>query len=178
MITLKRITTSDRELYAYLEGLMTQSFPSDEYRDLNELRDFTDHRPHFYNNIILNDGQPIGLISYWDFDDFYYAEHFAIDPTQRNGGYGKAVLQHLCNALHKPIVLEVEMPEEEIAKRRVSFYQRNGFTLWENEYRQPPYKAGDDFLPMRLMVYGPLDSEKDYERVKKRIYHDVYNAKA
>ena len=46
MITLQRITTSDRELYAFLEELMTRSFPADEYRDLNELRDFTDHRTH------------------------------------------------------------------------------------------------------------------------------------
>ena len=174
MITLQRITTADRELYAFLEGLMTRSFPSDEYRDLDELRDFTDHRPHFYNNIVLNDGTPIGLLSYWDFDDFYYAEHFAIDPTQRNGGYGKAVLQHLCQLLDKPIVLEVEEPDEEMARRRIGFYQRNGFVLWDNEYRQRPYKPGDPCLPMRLMVYGPLDSRKDYNRVVRRIYRDVY----
>lgn len=174
MITLQRITTADRELYAFLEGLMTRSFPSDEYRDLDELRDFTDHRPHFYNNVVLNDGTPIGLLSYWDFDDFYYAEHFAIEPTQRNGGYGKVVLQHLCQLLDKPIVLEVEEPDEEMARRRIGFYQRNGFVLWDNEYRQPPYKPGDPCLPMRLMVYGPLDSRKDYNRVVRRIYRDVY----
>lgn len=176
MITFQRITTADRELYAFLEELMTRSFPADEYRDLNELRDFTDHRPHFYNNVILNDGHPIGLISYWDFDDFYYAEHFAIDPTQRNGGYGKATLEHLCRLLDKPIVLEVEEPDEEMARRRIGFYQRNGFVLWDNEYRQPPYKPGDSYLPMRLMVYGPLDSRKDYNRVVRRIYRDVYKA--
>lgn len=174
MITLQRITTADGKLYAFLEGLMTRSFPSDEYRDLDELRDITDHRPHFYNNVVLNDGTPIGLLSYWDFDDFYYAEHFAIDPTQRNGGYGKAVLQHLCQLLDKPIVLEVEEPDEEMARRRIGFYQRNGFVLWDNEYRQPPYKPGDPCLPMRLMVYGPLDSRKDYNRVVRRIYRDVY----
>lgn len=176
MITLQRITTADGELYAFLEGLMTRSFPSDEYRDLDELRDFTDHSPHFYNNVVLNDGTPIGLLSYWDFDDFYYAEHFAIDPTQRNGGYGKAVLQHLCQLLDKPIVLEVEEPDEEMARRRIGFYQRNGFVLWDNEYRQPPYKPGDSYLPMRLMVYGPLDSRKDYNHVVRRIYRDVYKA--
>ena len=153
MITLQRITTADGKLYAFLEGLMTRSFPSDEYRDLDELRDFTDHRPHFY-----------------------YAEHFAIDPTQRNGGYGKAVLQHLCQLLDKPIVLEVEEPDEDMARRRIGFYQRNGFVLWDNEYRQPPYKPGDPYLPMRLMVYGPLDSRKDYNRVVRRIYRDVYKA--
>ena len=67
------------------------------------------------------------------------------------------------------------MPQEEMAQRRIGVYQRNGFTLWENEYYQPPYKTGDSFLPMRLMVHGALDSQKDYEKVKQRIYRDVYN---
>lgn len=176
MLTLKRITTKDKALYAFMENLMTTSFPNDEYRELNELRVFTDTLPQFINNVIFDNDTPIGLISYWNFEGFHYVEHFAIAPSQRNGGYGKRVLQHLCTILDKPIVLEVEMPQEEMAQRRIGFYQRNGFTLWENEYYQPPYKAGDSFLPMRLMVHGALDSQKDYEKVKQRIYRDVYNA--
>lgn len=177
MIRLQQITTSDKALYTYMEELMKRSFPPDEYRDLNELRDFTDNRTHFFNNIIMENENPIGFFSFWDFDDFYYAEHFAIDPSKRNGGYGKAVLQHVCQTLQKPIVLEVEMPEEEMARRRVGFYQRNGFVLWNNEYQQPPYKPGDNYLPMRLMVHGVLDSNKDYEKIKQRIYRDVYKVK-
>lgn len=177
MITLQRITTSDQALYAYMEDLMTHSFPPDEYRTLDELRLFTDHKKHFHNNIIMDDDRPVGLFTYWDFDDFYYAEHFAISPSLRNGGYGKAALQYVCEKLNKPIVLEVELPEEEMARRRIAFYARNDFTLWQNEYHQPPYKPGDSFLPMRLMVHGTLNCRNDYEKVRKRIYCDVYNAK-
>ena len=87
MITLKRITTEDKALYAFMENLMTTSFPTDEYRELDELRTFTDTRPQFVNNVIFDDDTPIGFISYWNFEDFHYAEHFAIDPSQRNGGF-------------------------------------------------------------------------------------------
>ena len=89
MIRLQRITTADTDLYSYMEKLMTQSFPSEEYRELEELRKYTDTKTHFYNNIIFHNNTPVGLITYWDFGHFYYIEHFAIDPTQRNGGYGK-----------------------------------------------------------------------------------------
>ena len=112
MIRLQRITTADTDLYSYMEKLMTQSFPSEEYRELEELRKYTDTKTHFYNNIIFHNNTPVGLITYWDFGHFYYIEHFAIDPTQRNGGYGKSVLNHLCQLLKHPIVLEVEIPEE------------------------------------------------------------------
>lgn len=174
MITLKRITTKDKALYAYMENLMTASFPSDEYRELDELRTFADTRTHFTINIILDDDTPVGFISHWDFQDFHYVEHFAIDPSQRNGGYGKRVLQLLCHTLPHPIVLEVELPDTEMAQRRINFYQRNGFTRWDNAYIQPPYKKGDPAIPMRLMVYGPMDSTNDYEKIKECIYRDVY----
>lgn len=175
MIRFQPIRTSDTQLYQFMEDLLTTAFPPEEYRELNELRRYTDHANHFYNNIIFDDDTPVGLITYWDFDRFYYVEHFAIDPTLRNGGYGKKTLEFLCNQLTLPIVLEVEMPIEEMAKRRINFYQRQGFTLWENEYKQPPYKAGDDFLPMYLMVRGDLQCEQDFEAIKNRIYKEVYN---
>lgn len=175
MIKLQRITTQDVSLYTYMEQLMTTSFPSEEYRPLEELRHYTDNKPHFYCNIILHHDIPVGFITYWNFGHFYYVEHFAIDPSQRNGGHGKNVLNHLCQQINKPIVLEVEMPEEEIAVRRINFYKRQGFDLWEKAYMQPPYKAGDDYLPMLLMAYGNLKCEQDFEQVKDRIHQEVYN---
>ena len=40
MIKLKRITTADTALYDYMEQLMISSFPSEEYRELEELRKY------------------------------------------------------------------------------------------------------------------------------------------
>ena len=177
MIKFKRITTANKELYNYMEQLMISSFPPEEYRSLEELRKYTDTKPHFYNNIIFQHDSPVGFITYWDFGHFYYVEHFAIDPSQRNGGHGKNVLDHLCQQLNSPIILEVEAPEEEMAIRRINFYKRHGFTLWEKPYMQPPYKPGDNYLPMLLMAYGHIECGKDFEPIKAQIYREVYNVK-
>ncbi|MCD8184498.1 MAG: GNAT family N-acetyltransferase [Bacteroides sp.] len=175
MIRFQRITTVDTALYSYMEQLMTASFPPEEYRSLEELRNYTDNKPHFHNHIIFHHDTPIGFITYWTFGRFHYVEHFAIDPSQRNGGHGKNVLNHLCQQIDTPIILEVEAPEEEIAIRRINFYKRHGFTLWEKPYMQPPYKPGDNYLPMLLMAHGDLQCEKDFEQIKEQIYREVYN---
>ena len=107
MIRLQPIRTSDVQHYQFMENLLINAFPPEEYRSLEELRNYTDHTDNFHNNLILDGNTPIGFITYWDFNNFYYVEHFAIDPNQRNGGYGKSVLEHLSGNLHRPIVLEV-----------------------------------------------------------------------
>ena len=175
MIRFQPITTSDVQHYKFMEELLVESFPPEEYRELEHLREYTDRIGNFHNNIIFDDDLPIGFITYWDFDEFYYVEHFAVDPAQRNGGHGKNVLNHLCELLQHPIVLEVEMPEEEMAQRRINFYKRQGFALWEKPYLQPPYRPGDDYLPMLLMAHGNLECERDFETVKNSIYREVYN---
>ena len=40
MIRLQRITTADTDLYSYMEKLMTQSFPSEEYRAPQNLHNY------------------------------------------------------------------------------------------------------------------------------------------
>lgn len=176
MLRLQRIHTADKALYDFMENLLVASFPAEEYRDLDQLRQYADSRETFRCNVILDeDDTPIGLFNYWDFGTFCYGEHFAIDPARRNGGLGKRALEELCRQVHpRPIVLEVEMPVEEMSRRRIGFYQRQGFTLWDKPYQQPPYKPGDGFLPMRLMAYGDIDPETAFDTVCARIHREVY----
>lgn len=173
-MTFQRITQTASPLYSYAEQLLQASFPKEEYRDLEQLKHFVESKSDFHFNVIECDGQPIGLMTYWTFDGFCYAEHFAIDPARRNGGYGKEAMAHLCNMLTQPLVLEVEAPETELAQRRINFYKRQGLVLWDNPYRQPPYRPGYPFLPMHLMAYGSLNPAADFERIRQTIYREVY----
>lgn len=174
MITIKRINSSEIEYYKFAEDLYVSSFPKEERRSLELQRELTDHNPNFHNNIILSDNTPVGFISYWDFKDFYYFEHFAVSPNHRNGGYGQKALTYLHEKLERPIVLEVEKPTDEFSTRRIQFYKRTGYILWENEYLQPPYNEGDDYLPMHLMIFGKLDADMDFENIKSKLYKEVY----
>ena len=76
--------------------------------------------------------------------------------------------------LLKPIVVEVEHPDDETAERRIRFYERAGFRLCPFDYSQPPYREGDAPYPMRLMGYGDIAMETRYEAIKKRLYKEVY----
>lgn len=177
MIRFQRITTADAALYAFMEQLLQASFPAGEYRSPDELRVYTDEKPCFSNNVIMDGDVPVGLAAYWDFGSFCYVEHLAVDPRRRNGGYGARAVHHLCALSGKPVVLEVELPDNETARRRIGFYRRLGFVLWDGQpYRQPPYKPGDGWLPMYLMAHGGLDGGRDFGWVRERIYKEVYNA--
>ena len=103
MIRLQPISTSDLQHYKFMEELLIDAFPPEEYRQLEQLREYTDRTGNFHNNIIFDDDLPVGFITYWDFDSFYYVEHFATNPALRNGGYGKRTLEYLCNYLKRPI---------------------------------------------------------------------------
>lgn len=176
MLKLKQISSKDKAEYNYFEQIITSSFPTEEYRELSELKKYADENPYFICNIIVDrQQQPVGIFTYWDFGRFYYVEHFAIDPGFRSHGYGGMLLKHISEELKKPIVLEVELPEEELAQRRIHFYERYNFSLWNKSYSQPPYRKEHTSIPMRLMALGEMDEEKDYDYIVGKIHRHVYN---
>lgn len=177
-ISLRRITDTTDSDYAFMEQLITQAFPREEYRDLAELRRLTESSPLFHNNIIIDEkrgGIPVGLITFWKLPGFYYLEHFATSPEARNGGIGARTLRTLTDLLGgEPMVLEVEEPTGELEQRRIGFYTREGFRFWEKDYLQPPYREGDGFLRLYLMAKGRLDPERDFPAVRDAIHREVY----
>lgn len=174
MIHLRTIRTDDAA-YPFAEELFLTAFPEDERRNTEAQRHNTDCNPLFHYCLIEEEEEPIGLFTYWDFDTFCYGEHFAIDPKRRNGGYGQKAIHTLLEMINRPLVLEVELPEDEMSRRRIGFYERQGFTLWkEVTYIQPPYRPGGNTLPMHLMVTEGLNPDAHLEKVKERIYKEVY----
>ncbi|MGN0236292.1 MAG: GNAT family N-acetyltransferase [Paludibacteraceae bacterium] len=180
MLTLREIHTSD-SAYPWVEQLWLASFPHNERRDTEAQRNNTDARADFHCLLAEDDGQAVGFITYWHFDGFCYGEHLATDPACRNKGYGAQILAalraHLDTryAAPMPFVLEVEIPADDLSRRRIAFYERNGFTLWSDcDYRQPPYRPSDAPLPLFLMAQGNLVPDRDFGRVKETIHREVY----
>lgn len=173
MIEIKRIRTNDK-VYDNIEELLIKAFPIEERRDIIYQRQYTDHNPIFYCNCIIVNNVYIGSITYWDFTEFIYIEHFATEPLYRNKGYGSQTLQILKEKNKVPIVLEAEEPTDEISRRRIAFYKRQGFKLEEYPYMQPPYRKDDEWIPMKLLTYGLESSEDMLNNIKNRIYKNVY----
>ena len=173
MLQWERLDTKHR-LYPFAEDLLHTAFPADERRDDAQQREYTDHKKEFAAYALIDGNEPIGLITCWHFTEFVYVEHLAVAPSKRNGGYGAEILRSL-NERHKGIiVLEVELPQDEMSRRRIAFYERNGFELCRLPYLQPPYRPGDTSLPMHLMFHGTDSFTPLFNTIRNTIHHHVY----
>ena len=174
MVVLQPITTKEVAYYTFVEDLMSQTFPREERRSDELQRVVTDEVDLFFNHVILHQSIPIGLMTYWDFGDFVFIEHFAISQLCRGRGFGKESLLELMKSIAKPIVLEVELPTDVNTQRRIDFYKGSGFEVWDFTYHQPPYRDGDQSIPMLLMGSIGVDGERHFQRVQKLLYFYVY----
>ncbi len=155
---------------------MTEAFPPEERRPQEKQRDFTDHNALFHPHAVVEDGMFAGLLNYWSLGNFIYIEHLATLPSLRGGGLGRRILQKLMEKETLPIVLEVEPPTTDLTRRRIGFYTRCGFTLWDGQdYLQPPYAPHLPAVPLLLMVHGALDETRDFQRICKEIHNHVYS---
>lgn len=177
MIKFIPVTTEDSR-YTFIEELMHESFPVDERRDDDAQRYNTDHNQLFAAYLITEGEINIGLITLWKLDGFYYVEHLATSPQVRNKGYGKMIIQALLHDFSDyTIVLEVELPEDDLSKRRIGFYERNGFKLCHKPYMQPPYRSVGTPIPMHVMYSGDRPIDDIFDKIKSEIYRNVYLVK-
>lgn len=176
-ITYQKVTGATDVVLEAIEKTYTESFPYEERRDFSLIRQLLRKEPDFAIIAFYKEDAYVGFINYWKLEGFYYVEHFAIDPSARNGGIGKEVMSNLLNQLQAPVVLEVELPTDELSRRRIGFYERLGFSFDPTPYQQPPYRPGEDWVDLRLMAYGDIDLQKDFERVRKVIHQKVYGVK-
>ena len=153
--------------------IMSNSFPTDEFRPYDEQKElFLIERYKVYGNI--EDGKLSSFIATWDFEDFVFIEHFATSPVFRNMGLGEKMLKHLASTLQKRLCLEVEPPKEDIQKRRIAFYSRNGFFLNTFPYIQPPISKGKAPVPLMIMTTSGYVSEGEFLSIKNTLYREIY----
>ena len=173
---LENLDISNRNEIVFVENLYIESFPISERRSVNAMLDLYENHPAFTISLVIKANQYVGFLTYWDLGDFIFAEHFAISPEFRNGGYGGKVMNLFIQNMSKPIILEVELPATILSERRIGFYQRLNFKLWEHiAYQQPPYLKDSNPIPMKLMTYGNIDLDKDLQDIRDKIYSIVYN---
>ena len=91
--------------------LLTQSFPATERRGAAGQRALFSDSAYRVDILRAPDGGVQALIASWDFDDFVFLEHFAVDPACRNGGIGGQMLDAMLARCGKRACLEAELPE-------------------------------------------------------------------
>ncbi len=154
--------------------LLEQSFPpSERWERDGFLREY-EYIP--FHSMVYRPDRLCGVLNFWDFGYFIYAEHFAVVPELRGQGIGAELMRELFSyAEGRVVVLEAEPPQEgDIAVRRIKFYERLGFVLNSHDYVQPA--MGKDKPPIRLVIMssGSALDKDEYEAVRYELYKTVY----
>lgn len=166
--------------HSYLDSIKIwyeDSFPIHERRDFNELVALLSY-PDLHLCALVETNQLVGFVSYWQWEATLFVEHFAIDPALRGKRFGQQAVAQLLAMEFAYLILEVELPEDDLSQRRIRFYERLGFFLNRYDYVQPPYQTGKAAVPMRLMSIPEIESQRDFdafsELIKKRVYERFY----
>ncbi|AZI66770.1 N-acetyltransferase [Kaistella daneshvariae] len=147
-----------------------ESFPADEQRNEKQFRGlFMNPKVKVYS--VLRELENIGYLICWEMTDFVFLEHFEIFSEFRSKKYGSEILADLFKKyLH--IVLEAEPSDlDEDAKRRISFYEQNGFHIIDENYVQPPYDPEKNALNLWLLANWKPEKT---DWIKEEIYDVVY----
>lgn len=168
---LKKISKNEYDKYF---SLLEDDFVLEERRTKEDEFAAFDNQA-FSPNFIYENGNLIGYACFWEFDEFVFVEHFAILKNMRGTGCGSRFLKEFSESKNKPIVLEVELPENEIAKKRISFYERLGYVINPFEYYQPTYHEGLELVPMHIMTYKNTLSKEQFDSFVLQIKNLVYN---
>lgn len=175
MIQFQKITESDE--FDFMKTLIQDSFPVNEYRDLDEFEKVWKTNNKFNAELIIEDNKPVGILNWWNLDGIRYIEHFAIISSKRGGGIGTEAISEFLKRCEAPVVLECELPEDETQIKRVAFYKKAGLTAWkDSQYLQPPYRRGDNWFPLMLMASQGFNEHENFDSTKRLIHAIVYNA--
>lgn len=157
--------------------IMKEAFPPIERRTYEDQKALL-MRDNYHLHTLEDKGNIMAFISVWDYDGFIFIEHLAIAKDYRNRGLGADLLKNIISFYQKMVILEVELPQTDIATRRIGFYQRLGFVTNEQySYEQPPLQEGFSTYPLWLMSYPANLTNDVFESIKKQLYLDVYGIK-
>lgn len=147
------------------------SFPQDERRDQDKLASLFSN-PKVKILSVSHESKNIGYLILWELNIYSFVEHFEVFKEFRNQQLGSQITQYLFENYPR-IILEIE-PEhlDEDAKRRYTFYRKNGFCLIDEMYVQPSY--GKDKKPLNLWLLANYTPE-NLQEVKDEIYDVVYH---
>lgn len=166
-----RVTSVDDEKFNTAMELYKVSFPKREQREeKSQKKILSDNEYHF--DTVFDGKIFVGMILYWETEEFIYVEHFCINTELRNKGYGKKILEKI-NQKGKCVILEIDPPIDEISIRRKGFYERVGYN--ENSYIHihPPYHTKNSGHKLTVMSYPNPLKDTEYNKFKEYLDNTV-----
>jgi ribosomal protein S18 acetylase RimI-like enzyme len=171
-IDLVQITTSS-EITDDLKAIYEEAFPQDERRDWDLVLELL-YKPEYKLFSVISQQQTVGLLIGWFFPDFKFIEHFAIEKSERNKGFGKQVVLNFFSKTSDRIILEVEEAKTDADQSRISFYKNLGFSVFPGEYHQPAYSSQKQSIKMLIMSYPNQITNEEFYQIRTELYRSVY----
>ncbi|MDR0605236.1 MAG: GNAT family N-acetyltransferase [Bacteroidales bacterium] len=173
-IKLNRIISQDDDIGKEAIQIYETAFPIEEKRPIEKHIMLMRENPLFRFYAAMKDKEVIGMMVLWKLDGFTYIDYLAVSQDYRNKGYGKLIIKQLQQCCHSLIVLEVEMPDNDLARRRIRFYTQLGFNLLDFPYFMPKYNNPKEPFQMRLMSFPNIIDDNMCEYVIRQIHSNAY----
>lgn len=168
----ERITTKSHPLFEKACALYETAFPWEERRDREEqLRILA--KPDYHCTALVENGEFLGILFYWQAEDTIFLEHFATLPHLRGHGIGAKALK-LLQDMGKPILLEIEPPCDEMTHRRCGFYRRNGFLM--NPYfhiQVKLHREDEEDVELKVLTWPEEFSPAEYEAFRAYMLREI-----
>lgn len=142
-------------------ALYDYSFPQNEKRTLKEQK-CIEKNINYKTLGYFDENKLVAILFYWVFDKYVFIEHFAIDINQRGKSYGSKILKDFLEKNSK-VVLEIELLNDEVSKKRLKFYEKLDFVVNEFKHYQVPFREEDESLELLFLSYKEKLSKKEYE---------------
>ena len=177
-ISFERLCNHKHFCFDMAFELYKNSFPVYEQRlKADQIDVLSDGK--YYFELVMSDGEFLGILLTWKTTDFVYIEHLAIVPEKRGYNIGSYVLDALKKNSEKPVILEIDPPKDKISIKRKAFYEKAGFIESLLTHKHPPYQIGWDAHELKIMSYPQISDEtylifKEYLENHIMRYAEVY----
>lgn len=169
----KEFINMDEKYFDSFFNILKNSIPENERRDYSSQKKLLSNSS--YKPLVFRENDEIlAIMATWEFEDFIFIEHLAVDSELRGKGVGTELVKNYLNKYKKNIFLEVEPPSTDVSKKRVSFYEKLGFCLNNFSYSQPPLNPDDCPLELNIMSYSKPIAVNEFDKYRKIIYKEVY----
>lgn len=161
--------------YPFIRSLYEYAFPVYERRKWEQLLSVLSLK-NMQVMVAKQDDTSIGFAIYWQIHGWYFLEHLAVHPDYEGKGFGSEMMQWLLEQSGNQLLLETELPTDEVSTRRIRFYQKLGLQIAPFFYQQPPYRRGETTPAMHIMSAPIISKEAVFNQITIAIRQQVFEA--
>ena len=171
MLKTVALDNNKSTLFTQVDRLYESAFPLHEKRSQAAKRLAFDH-VNYQLQAWLDEQQFVGMMGVWNFGDYSYIEHLAVNGLLRGQGYGKRMLNQFLQQTPQTI-LEIDPLTTEIAHKRQRFYQSLGFQVNPFTHYHPTYHNNIPDHELIVLSYPHQLDKPQYQRFLADLSHKV-----